>query len=129
MLRHNSLILGAGLLTAGLAAAGHSDAAGSNHGLTCEVRVRPAGAGVDLTAIANSAVTASGKYRLVVIKRGPAGGTEIEQSGSFSIEAGGVSNLSSVSPTLESGATYDAELTITSQSIQITCRRVLPPML
>ena len=129
MLRHNSLILGAGLLAAGLAAAGHSDAAGSNHGLTCEIRVRPAGAEVDLTAIAKSAVTASGKYRLVVIKRGPAGGTEIEQSGSFSIEAGGVSNLSNVSLTLETGATYDAELTITSQGIRITCRRVLPSMI
>ena len=125
-----SFVLAAGMLASGLATAGLSSATESSApAFNCELRARSSGGAVDLTALASSASAASGNYRLVVAKRGDAGGADVEQSGSFTLAAGGTRTLSSVSMTLERGAIYDAKLVVTSRSGKFTCSRVLPSAL
>ena len=122
--------LAAGLLAAGLASIDLTSASGSSlRPMTCGLRAQPAGAGLDLMATASASQAASGSYRLTVTKRGEAGGANVEQSGNFSVGAGGTSSLSTISMSMERGATYDAVLTVRSQSGQVTCSRVLPSSL
>ena len=126
-MRHFSLTIIAGLLAAGLAAADAGIGASAKaQPVTCALRARPSGTGVDLTAVATSSVATSGSYRLVVTKRGEAGGSDIEQAGGFAVAAGETSTLSTISMTLEPGAAYDARLTVLTGAGRSSCSRALP---
>lgn len=94
--------------------------------LRCELRAISGPGGVELSAIASSSVATSGNYRLVVAKSGAVGGSDIDQSGGFSVTPGTQSTLSVVSMGLERGASYVAKLTVTWKGGTVTCSRVFP---
>ena len=100
--------------------------AGAAGPLHCELRTSSAGAGVTLSAVAISSVAATGNYRLVLSKSGNAGGSDIEQSGAFSLPSGGERTLGVISMSLESGAIYEATLTVTWKGGVVSCARIFP---
>jgi hypothetical protein len=89
----------------------------------CELHTASTGSGVTLSAMARSGIAIAGSYHLVVAKSGAAGGSNIEQSGGFSVAPGGQSTLSSVSLSLERGATYEAQLTVSWSGGTVSCLR------
>jgi hypothetical protein len=89
----------------------------------CELSTASAGGGLILSALARSGIATAGSYHLVVVKSGAAGGSDIEQSGDFSLAPGGQSTLSSVSLGLERGASYQAQLTVSWSGGTVSCAR------
>ena len=106
-----------------MAGAGAGEAAAKSGAMRCDLVV---GAGSDgsvtLTGLATSGVTASGQYTLVISKAGDKN-DGMEQSGNFTVAAGGASTLSTVTLAGEPGATYQATLTVSSKAGTHTCRR------
>ena len=77
-----------------------------------------------MSAVAISSIAATGNYRLVLSKSGDAGGSDIEQSGAFSLPSGGERTIDAISMSLESGATYEATLTVTWKGGVVSCARI-----
>ena len=122
-----ALTVGGGLMAVGFAMQPLQSIAADTAGpIRCELRESSAGPGVTLSAVVNASVSATGSYRLIVTKRGDAGGSDIDQSGGFSISPNGERVLSVVSTTLERGATYEAKLTVTWKGGTVSCNRTLP---
>ncbi len=120
-IRKTALVLSAATLAVGLSAvvgAGSAvldlgmSAEAASGGLRCEIRSSRKSSGVALYAVVSSAAPASGTYRFTIRNGGSGGGSNINQAGDFSVDAGGESVVGEVS--LGSGASYAAEFSVSS---------------
>lgn len=119
-----ALAFGGGLMAVGLAVLPLQNVSAGEAGpIRCELRENSDGPSVTLSAVVNSSVAATGSYRLVVTKSGDAGGSDIDQSGDFSVASNGERALSVVSIILERGATYEARLAVTWKGGTVSCAR------
>ena len=119
--RNTVIVLSAATLAVGLSAAVGAGAAfpdlgmsaeAASGGLRCEIRASRKSGGVDLYAVVSSSAPASGTYRFTIRNGGSGGGSNVNQAGEFSVDAGGESVVGEVS--LGSGASYAAELSVSS---------------
>lgn len=108
-------VVGVGLAVGTIGAATHAEAGP----LRCELQVSGQGSAVSLEAVVLSSTRADGTYQLHV--SGP--GSDIAQSGEFSVAAGGKSSLSSV--TLAGDGAYTARLSVTSSAGSSRCTKRL----
>jgi hypothetical protein len=93
-------------------------AAVAGSGLSCDIEVSHRGGGITLKGIVASGVAADGTYQLKVTSSG-SGNSTINQSGDFSVNAGGVEQLAIVS--LGGDGSYSARLTVTADGHSTAC--------
>ena len=85
--------------------------------VTCSIRSTPVAGGVRLEAMATTAKTLAGRYRLSV----GGNGNTIVQAGDFEAQAGSVNVLSTVVLGHEAGDDFEAELTVDWSGGSATC--------
>lgn len=90
--------------------------------ITCDVRSRRTANGLLIQARAFANRDVSGEYALVITKSGPAGSSDISQSGALDLEAGSSALLGENEISVERGARVRATLTLRDDSGQL-CRR------
>ena len=83
----------------------------ASDGARCEIRVSKRGGTTTLEGVVFASAPLTGSYRLSVGSSGGGGGSDIDQSGSFSAKPGEPANLGVVSLGGTAG-TYSADLTI-----------------
>ncbi len=93
-------------------------AAVAGSGLSCDIEVMHSGGGVTLKGIVASGAAADGTYTLKVTSAG-SGSSNINQSGDFSVGAGGVEQLATVS--LGGDGIYSARLSVTANGHTTSC--------
>jgi hypothetical protein len=109
------------LVAAGLAGSTATNAPAAEP-LTCEIHVREADDMLALEATVAATAATEGTYELHVSGSGSAGGSDITQSGTFSVSPGERSAVGSV--TLASnGASYVANLAVTAGGTVHRCTR------
>ena len=108
------VVIGTGLFAA--AASTLPAAAGP---VRCEIQVSGGGSAVSLEAVVLSTARAEGTYQLQV----SGSGSDIAQSGPFSVAAGGKSSLGAV--TLAGDGSYVARLSVTSSAGSSKCTKRL----
>lgn len=114
-------IAGAGAV--GMSRADPSDGATQTSGaIRCEVRVTPVGGAVQLEGIAHADTAVTGTYSFRVVGSGGAGGSAIEQGGSFAATPGAPAILGRV-VLGSAGASYDVRLGLTAGSDSVECTR------
>ena len=90
--------------------------------VTCEIVSEPFSGGVGLVAKATAKAPASGSYEFVVSKQGSAGISNTAQSGEFELGSGEDVVLSEVSLGLDAGSRYVAELSLTWNGGEASCK-------
>ncbi len=117
-----------GLVIAGAAAVGMGRADPSDGGtktsgpIQCEVRVTPIGGTVELAGVARVDAAVRGTYSFRVVGSGGAGGTSIEQGGSFAAAPDAPAILGRVVLGSQ-GASYDVRLELVAGSGSVECTR------
>lgn len=112
-----STLVGAAL-AAIVGAAGMAGASGSADGpLRCEIRKSAVFGMTALEAVVHADEAMSGSYRFTV--KGSGGGTNIRQSGAFSVAPGQPATLGKVS--VAGSAAYDASLSVTADGMSAQC--------
>lgn len=94
----------------------------SHEAITCEVRSRRTENGLLIQARAFADRDISGEYDLVITKSGPAGSSDISQSGALDLSAGASALLGENEISVERGARVRATLTLRDEHGQL-CRR------
>lgn len=97
-------------------------AAREDANLRCDLRATRTSHGVAIDALAFSDRPVSGSFDLVVHKNGAAGGSDINQSGEFSIGADGSANLGSSEISVERGARLNGHLILRDAGGAELCR-------
>jgi hypothetical protein len=89
---------------------------------SCDILVQPTSHGVRLKAVARLGEAVSGRYSMVVTKRGSAGSSDITQGGPFKSSGEKNVSLSSAELSVEEASNYRAVLTLHVGDRQ-ACRR------
>lgn len=102
------------------AAVGTDQAGATSQPLSCEIREISTNGMVALEALVRADAPVSGSYSFKVVSAGGGGRSNISQGGEFSAAPGAPATLGTV--TLgQRGATFDAQLEVTSGGKRISC--------
>ena len=116
-----AILAGSGVLGLGLVFAAPDQAtAGGGSGLRCEIYQSSRGGGVVLEGVVFSDQATDGSYEFRVAKSGGGGSSDINQSGEFSVGAGGKSSVGSVS--LGGSGGYSATLKVSAAGHAVACK-------
>ena len=117
-----AVLAGSGVFGLGLVFAAPDQAAaggGGGSGLRCEITQSGHGGSVVLQGVVFSDQATDGSYEFRVAKSGGGGSSDINQSGEFSVGAGGKSSVASVS--LGGSGGYSATLKVRSSGHAVAC--------
>ena len=90
--------------------------------VVCTLQRRDEGGLVVIGGMVQSQQTGEGRYRLEVVKSGPAGVSTIRQSGRFSIVPGQTVQIGHAALSIEAAAHYKVELSVEAAGRTIACQ-------